>query len=173
MTDTSLITPDGEYVVDVSLSGWDPALYPEGTVEVPTRPASNYRWEGGAWVEFEQLVTSERVNLERDRRLAEDMPFMGHTFDFDPVSKSRITGASILAMAAIQAGADEGDYRWDGGTEDFAWITADNLSIPMDAQTVFALGQAAASREARLIHAAKTLKSMSPIPQDYTDDMYW
>ena len=44
----------------------------------------------------------------------------------------------------------------------------------MDAQTVFAFGQAALAKKSALIFAARNLKNLSPIPSDYaTNESYW
>ena len=113
------------------------------------------------------------VKAERDRRLAADFAFMGKLYQRDPASLSRITGAATLAGFAMGAGAQPGDYRWHGGSSDFAWIASDDSLTLMDAQTAFAFGQLAANVETRIIFAAKALREMNPIPADYTDDRYW
>jgi hypothetical protein len=121
--------------------------------------------------------TSQMVNQERDRRIAAGVPFEVdgklHVFDFDQMGKDNITGAASLAKFAILAGAKTGDYRWTGGKHDFTWITQDNELVRMDAQTVSALGDVSANWTTRHIYAARTLKDMAPIPQDYADDKYW
>ena len=99
--------------------------------------------------------------------------FNGHVFDFDPDSKSRITGAATLAGFAIGQGAQANDYRWHGGSTDFVWIAQDNTAVPFDAQTMFAMGQAAAEHERAHIFAARALKDADPIPANFTDNSHW
>ena len=43
----------------------------------------------------------------------------------------------------------------------------------MDAQTVVEFGQEAAKHESSYIFAARMLKDMDPIPDDYTNPIYW
>lgn len=113
------------------------------------------------------------VNRERDRRLAADFEFRGKLYQRDPTSLQRITGAATLAGFAIAAGSQPGNLRWANPESDFGWIASDNTITPMDAQTCFAFGQAAAAVETRLIFRAKELRGMDPIPDDYTDDSWW
>lgn len=66
-----------------------------------------------------------------------------------------------------------GDLRWHGGDGDFAWIAEDNTLVPMDAQTMFAFGQAAMAHKQAMIFAARELKDRDEIPADFSDDDYW
>ena len=116
---------------------------------------------------------ADNVNAERDRRLAADFEFQGKMYQRDPTSLQRITGAATLAGFAIAAGAQPGNLRWANPDQNFGWIASDNTITPMDAQTCFAFGQAAAAVETRLIFRAKVLRGMDPIPADYTDDSWW
>ncbi|MDZ4136918.1 MAG: DUF4376 domain-containing protein [Paracoccaceae bacterium] len=113
------------------------------------------------------------VTAERDRRLATTFAFNGARFNSDAPSLARITGAAALAGFAIGAGAKPGDLFWHGGDQPFTWISSDNGLITMDAPTVFAFGRAAASNETAHVFAARTIKDMAPIPDDFTDDKYW
>ena len=114
------------------------------------------------------------VNRERDRRMTSTFAFAGKDFDCDQSSLARITGAATLAGFAIGAGAPSGFMRWHQGAADFAWIAADNTLSPMDAQTCFAFGQAAANNQSAFIFAAKAIKGMDPIPPDFTTNAdYW
>jgi len=132
---------------------------------------------GGVWTygwTVEDLpITSAMVKAERDRRLQLDFEFGGKMFQRDPKSIARISGAGTLALAAIMGGAQAGDYRWHGEDTDFSWIASDDSSMIMDAPTCFAFGTKAAKVESNLIHKAKTLREMDPIPSDYVDDKYW
>lgn len=113
------------------------------------------------------------VDEERDRRMYGGLIFSGHLFQTRPEDQKRIAGAGTLALAAIVQGAEVGDLRWHGGAEDFEWIAADNTVVAMDAQTVFAFGQAAAAWERAHIFAARTIKSMETIPANFTDNSFW
>ena len=119
----------------------------------------------------EELIAA--INAERDRRLAADFEFQGKAYQRDAVSVSRITGAATLAGLAMAQGAQPEDYNWHGGDAPFAWIASDNSLTLMDAQTCFAFGSACAAIETRIVFAAKTLRTMEPIPDDYAKDKHW
>lgn len=119
-----------------------------------------------------QAARSEAVNAERDRRLRAGFVFQGTLFGFDDVSKSRITGAATLAGFAMGAGAQPGDFFWANADEGFGWIAHDNSVVPMDAQTCFAFGQAAAAHESAHVFAAFALKAIG-VPADFADDRHW
>lgn len=117
--------------------------------------------------------TSGMINAERDRRLAGVFTFGGKQYDCDPDSMARITGAATLAGFAIGAGAQPGDLDWMPEVAEFVWIAADNTLTAMDAQTMFAFGQAAAANQAAHVFAGRALKEMDPIPAEYTSDEFW
>ena len=103
-----------------------------------------------------------------------DFAFNGVIFQRDEKSLKRISGASTQALGAMMDGAQPGDLHWHGDPEKpFGWIARDNSVMQMDAQTMFAFGTAAAAVESRLVFAAKTLREMSPIPDDFAADHYW
>lgn len=136
-------------------------------------------------IDFSQVITSESkkqqelsalktaINKERDRRLKSDFEFQGKFFQRDEDSLKRITGASVLAGFAIAAGAPVGYLKWANPNRDFGWIASDNTVVPMDAQTCFAFGSLAAKIESDIVFAAKALREMDPIPEDFTDDVWW
>ena len=115
----------------------------------------------------------EDVTAERDRRINKQFVFNSKLVDFDEASKQRMTGAATLAGFAIMEGAKVGNLFWHGGAQPFAWISADNTVMAMDAQTVFAMGKAAAAWETAHIFAARALKELNPIPEDFSKDDYW
>lgn len=129
----------------------------DGTFEAPPAPP----------------VSPEDVNEERDRRTQAGFLFAGKHFDFDMRSKTNISGAAQMAFMVMIGGAQAGNLRWNGGSQDFSWIAKDNSLVPMDAQTVVAFGQAAAAHEQAHVLAARALKNMGPIPSDYQDDKWW
>lgn len=150
------------------------------------RGADPETWEGIEWASGEPpmsqqdfdaldwpIVTSDEVDMERDRRISAGFVFAGKLYQSRPEDRENIAGASTAALAALVNGAQPGDYRWHGGDSDFCWIAADNSLTPMDAQTVFALGQAAMAHKQAHIFAARAVKDMEPIPADFADNAYW
>lgn len=121
----------------------------------------------------DQARLAVQVNAERDRRINGHFTFNGVTYQRRPEDRENLAGAATNALAAITQGAQAGDLRWHGGAEDFVWIAADNSTVPMDAQTMFALGQAAMAHKQSHIFAARALKDMAIIPADYASDQYW
>lgn len=113
------------------------------------------------------------VDAERDRRVAAGFTFAGVRFQSRPDDRENIAGAATAALGAMMAGAQPGDLRWHGGDTDFVWIAEDNSTMAMDAQTLFAFGQAAMAHKQSMIFAARAIKDMGPIPADYADDQYW
>jgi hypothetical protein len=121
----------------------------------------------------ERAAAERRVNIERDRRIAGGFSFSGHRFQTRPEDRENIAGASTAALAAMINGSQAGDLRWHGGEEDFAWIAEDNGLVPMDAQTMFAFGQAAMAHKQSMIFAARVLKDLAEMPAEITDDSNW
>ena len=150
------ITPEGKrHFTDVPHEGWR-RMTPEEVAEADA-----------------PVPTAEAVNAERDCRLVADFTFRSRKFQRDPRSLSRITGAATLAGFALGAGAQPGNLRWANPERDFVWIASDNSLMPMDAETCFEFGQAAASVETTIVFTAKMLREMDPIPADYQDDKWW
>jgi hypothetical protein len=50
----------------------------------------------------------------------------------------KLLSAAILAVQAYAAGAENGDYFWHGGKEEFRWPNADGVMEPMDAEMYIA-----------------------------------
>lgn len=122
----------------------------------------------------EPVVTVAMVDAERDLRIASGFGFGGQVYQTRPDDRENIAGAATAALAAIVNGAQPGDYRWHGGDSDFVWIAADNTTHLLDAQSTFAMGQAAMAHKQAHIFAARVLKDMTPIPADYaTNPAYW
>ena len=99
--------------------------------------------------------------------------FAGKRYQTRPEDRENIAGAAVAALGAMMGGAQASNLRWHGGTADSAWIAEDNSLTPMDAQTVFAFGQAAMAHKQAHIFAGRTIKNMDPVPADFTDDFYW
>ncbi len=120
-----------------------------------------------------RATTISAIAVERDRRIDAGFEFRGVKYQSRPQDRENIAGACVVALAALTAGATEGDFRWQNGDTDFAWIAEDNSTHPMDALTMFAFGQAAMAHKQAHIFAARALKDMSQIPANFTDDGYW
>lgn len=123
-----------------------------------------------ATLQAQRLV---QVRAERDRRLGLDFEFNGKWFQRDEKSIARISGAGTLALAAMMQGAQPGDLFWHGREEPFAWIASDDTLMTMDAQTCFAFGRKAAAVETEIIFAAKQLREMETLPENFADDQWW
>lgn len=113
------------------------------------------------------------VNVERDRRINAGFYFGPHKFDWDPDTKSRVTGKATLAGFAIGAGSVPGDLQWDGSGVDFGWILADNLVLPLDARGMFAVAVAASLHEQAHVFAARAIKEAAAPPVDFRDEALW
>lgn len=142
-------------------------------------------WAGIQWIgepaitegDFEALEwpipSAAEVDAERDRRISAGFTFAGKSYQSRPEDRENIAGASTAALAAMVSGAQPNNLRWHGGDSDFVWIAADNSLTPMDAQTMFAFGQAAMAHKQAHIFAARAIKDAEPIPANYAGDGYW
>ena len=123
------------------------------------------QWAGSGWVLAERPVPHEpgvpasAVDTERDRRIDAGFEFEGVRYQSRATDRENIAGAVLIAMA---------DPAYTTG-----WIAADNSVVEMDAPTLLRFGRTAADHKQALIFAARQLKDMQPIPQDYTDDKWW
>lgn len=150
--------PDG-FVAVFADGAWSLAILPpQGEDGTPPEP---------------RPLDSSDVNAERDRRVYSTFIFEGTVYDCDESSLARITGAAALAGFAMFGGALPGNFQWHGGATDFSWICHNNTVTPMDAQTCFAFGQAAAANQSAHIFAARALKELNPIPVNFADDIWW
>lgn len=142
--------------------------------EEPGAPWQSFVPETGTWNGVGDLDKySAAVNAERDRRISGGFIFEGHEYQTRTEDRENIAGASTNALAAIMGGAQPGDYYWHGGTEPFRWIDLSNETVEMDAQTMFAFGQAAAAWKQAHIFAARDIKIAEPPPTDFLADVYW
>jgi hypothetical protein len=116
---------------------------------------------------------SNQINLYRDQLISSGFWFNNVKFDSRPEDQKRINGSALLAFMAISQGAQAGDYYWHNGVEPFSWIAKDNTIVQMDAQTVIEFGKKAAEHERSHVFAARTLKDMDPIPDDFNNSDYW
>ena len=134
-------------------------------------------WNKVQNADFKAALRRERrladIGKERDDRINAGFMFDGVLYQSRPEDRENLSGAATNALSAIMAGATVGDYLWHGGSTDFVWIAADNSLHPMDAQTMFALGQAAMAHKQAHIFAARAIKDMDPLPEDVSDDALW
>lgn len=90
----------------------------------------------------------------------------------DPVSLRRIQGAAQMATIAMMSGASPDSMEWVNG-QPLVWITEDNTELSLSPSMTIGLGTAAAEIESRLVRKARALKSMDPIPLNFSDDIWW
>jgi len=117
--------------------------------------------------------TLDSITGFRDELIADGFWFDGVKYDSRPEDQKRISGAALLAFMAASQGAEANNYLWHGGSEPFSWIAQDNSVVQMDAPTVISFGQTAAEHERAHIFAARALKDMDPIPDDWANTAYW
>jgi len=114
------------------------------------------------------------VSMERDGRIDSGFVYNGSEFQSDPGSRENIIGALCLSLGGMMADPQgNAGYRWADPNEDFAWTDKSNTQVKMTAAECQAFCQAAMEYKSELIKAARSLKDMSDIPEDYADDKYW
>lgn len=113
------------------------------------------------------------IVVERDRRVDAGFSFDGAVYQSRPGDRENIAAAGTLAAVALMNGAQPGDLRWADIDTDFVWIAADNALVAMDAPAMIAFSRAAVAHKKAHIFAARSLKDMDPIPDDYADDRHW
>lgn len=114
-----------------------------------------------------------QINEYRDELIAGGFWFNNVKYDSRPEDQKRISGAALLAFMAITEGAQVGDLFWHGGTTEFSWISRDNIQVAMDAFTVIDFAKKAAEHERAHIFAARELKDMADIPENFRDETFW
>lgn len=149
----------------------------KGWIALPSGAGIGWLYDGETFTPPEASEpagpTPQMVDAERDRRIAAGFSFAGKLYQSRPEDRENISGAALAALAAQIGGAQPGHRRWHGGDSDFVWIAADNSLTPMDAQTMFAFGQAAMAHKQAHIFAARALKDADPIPADFAEDSHW
>lgn len=120
------------------------------------------------------------VDRERDRRIDAGFVFEGVYYQSRTEDRENIAGAKAAATDAITLfGAEAGNFAWQrlldsNAPPEFRWIAADNSTHLMDAQTAMRFGYAALGHKQDHIFAARKLKDMDPIPDDYASNaLYW
>ncbi len=113
-------------------------------------------------VSLEAVKTMKIATVEADKeaRIVAGFTFGAPAvlYQSRPEDRENLAGASTAAIAAMMVGSQPGDLRWADPTKDFEWIAADNSKYPMDAQTMFALGQRAMAHKQAHIFAAFAMK---------------
>lgn len=117
-------------------------------------------------------IVSAAVDRERERRIS-SFPWGGNVFQYHSEARIDVASAGAQAIAAIMNGAADGDLRWADPSQDYKWLSRDNIAVPMDAKTCFAFSKAAAAWRTDHIVKARALKDMASIPVDYMADKYW
>lgn len=118
-------------------------------------------------------ITSNTIDFERDQRIEHNFTFANTAFQLDNISQQRIIAMGADARFAVLGGAQENNYRWADPDNDFGWIATDNSIMLMDAQTMVAFSDAAKLWVSKHIFAARAIKDMDPLPENYKDNMYW
>lgn len=105
------------------------------------------------------LGSGQDVDEQKHKRLAHHgLMFEGARYQIRQRDRAFITSIVALASAAILLGSEEGDLRWHYPDRDFAWITADNSLVPMDARTALRLARAALAAMDEISLMARTVK---------------
>jgi Domain of unknown function (DUF4376) len=174
---TALIDKQSKMVVWVVDLSSDDKVF-EGLYQVESETAQvGQTWDGDVFVNpppaLPLTVRPFEVNAERDRRIASGFSFQGKIYDCRPDDQVNISGAAQMAFMAIVAGSPVGFLRWHQGATDFGWISQDNTITLMDAQTVVALGQAAAAWKQAHVFSGRAVKDMVPIPSHYQGSEWW
>lgn len=126
--------------------------------------------------ETDPVIIIALIEMERDRRIAAGFEFNGKLFQYRAPPKEdreNITRAVTAATAAMQSGAQAGDFRWLDMSQDFTFTTADNTEMPMDAPMTIMLGEAAYKHNLDHIKAAIHLKKIVPPPANYATHAAW
>ncbi|RIY00228.1 DUF4376 domain-containing protein [Aureimonas flava] len=166
-----------------------------GFVKAPKKPddtdTQTAAWDASAekWVMVDRPPvlepsppTADEVEAEKVRRIEIGFPFMGKTIQSRQEDRENIAGAKSAAQDAKLLGAEPGELSWqkrldtDKGAEIFAWITADNSLLQLDADAMIAMGYAAMLHKQRLIFVAKGIKDRVAAGEriaDVTADALW
>lgn len=108
-------------------------------------------------------VTSADVNDERDRRQNVAVPVQVNAetvFYVDVDEKSRTFILAVEAMADLT-------------TDNINFTGADNITRSLTPSEIKLMAAQVFSELARIHVISNTIKAMSPIPNDFTEDSYW
>jgi hypothetical protein len=107
---------------------------------------------------IEAALIVEEINRTRDQLIEGGFSFAGDIFQSRQSDRENIAAMGQLAKLAVAAGSPAGNLRWAYPDQDFAFITATNAIMPMDAQTMSALFDRGVSFKAGLTFYARALK---------------
>lgn len=150
-------------------SGWSPGS-PDGddmrTImfeeQFATEIADAINGYDAAWLDRAKAEATEAVNAERDARIEGGYTFTqdGETYPIQSAQSDRenVIGLGLAAMGALSQGAQPGDLEWLIPGLPFGFITADNRTIPLDAQGMMALYQRGLGFKMALTLHARALK---------------
>lgn len=128
-------------------------------------------------VPYQQIlpITSQSVNIERDRRISLGFKFPFPSGKIFQLSIPNISAAMSSATAAIVNGAQDGELRWYDPDNDFQWIAMDNTVLTMDARTTIMFGQTATAYNSALMNAGRAIKNrlLAGETLNITDDSLW
>jgi len=119
-----------------------------------------------------QRVKDAQIQQERNARV-ETMVWDGHVYQTDPVSLGRIETTGTKAHAHTTQNPGDVSLSWYPGVDPFYWISLDNVRVPMNAAQMAAFADAAASWATLHVRAARDLKDMPELPEDWQDDRWW
>ena len=108
-------------------------------------------------------ATSADVNDERDRRQNVAVPVQVNAetvFYVDVDEKSRTFILAVEAMADLT-------------TDNIDFTGADNITRSLTPSEIKLMAAQVFSELARIHAISNTIKAMSPIPNDFTEDSYW
>ncbi len=174
----ALVDPRDGRIFQLAETGF-PVAPPLAWVEAPEGVTERHVYLDGVFAPPpgpDTTMLRAMVNAERDRRTAAGFTFGGVQYQARPIDVQNITGAGALAGLALFGGAQAGDYRWHGGSEDFQWIAEDDSRVSMDAPTCFAFAKAAMAHVSAHVFAGNSIKALlgTPAePADIADDTLW
>lgn len=135
MTTTFHIDPTGRYLGAFG----DGALPPPEAVAVPIPPDhAEQVWDGTGWAWPPGALRAQKLLAVAARYAAAleiGMPYAGHVLQLRESDQQNIIAKGALAKFALA-----GQGSWPAG---FAWIMADNTTLPLDAAAMSAMADAA------------------------------
>lgn len=120
-----------------------------------------------------EQLNRTKITEELNKRLKQPISFHEKEFQADQNSISRIDSVAAVALQALLSGVDQNSYRWYDTDKDFEWIASDNSRVRMTAGEFLEFSRAIAVRNSNLVLAARALKDLPELPDDYHDDSYW
>jgi len=124
-----------------------------------------HRRINGEWLP--PLVTPDRVDAERDRRISE-----GTQISLNGGQLITVIGTDDAALLALSMQASTIVLAGEGATE-MTWRDPSNVNHALTAVLIVELWSAWQTFKSAVTTAAWTIKDTDPIPQNYTDAAYW